>query len=751
MNNANSDKIVHSKDEPERKWYVSRRGFLIGCATTGAALALGIPLGLPPARRKMAEVIEGDTTFSYGALDPLVWIEILPDERVRLFVTKTEMGQGIHTALAQIVAEELEIAWEKLDVIHANTSRGGGRYRGTSGSTSVKTLYNPLRQAAATVREMLRAQAASHLGAPAENLIARDGAFQIVGDPDTRVSYGALVAGEVDWQVPKKNVPLKPATEFKIIGQPIPRIDLPDKVTGQAIYGHDVRVEGMLYGAVARAPTLEASMLSAQPGQAAEMPGGVQVVIDVENGFAGVVAESRVQAVAARDALEIEWDEGYLWQQTELEEIVTVGGPDGTNIRREGDAPSILAQDTTLASEYRVGFGAHANLETQAALADVNTGGGHVWTSTQFEMVVRSSVANALGVEEEKIEVTPTQVGGGFGRRTGGDSIANAAVEAARLSIAVGAPVHVSWDRVEEMRCGYFRPLTHYRFSAALDGNGRIEAIELLQASGDAMFSLFPALVSRVIGFDFGATRGMMIPYVIPNCETTVWRMPLAVSTGTWRGVGLFPNTFPVESFIDELAHAAGADPVQFRLDHLPDNSMGQRLRAVLEAAAERSGWGTAPPEGRARGVACCNDAGTVVAQVAEVSVDQDTGQIRVHRVTAAMDCGRTINPNGAIAQVEGSIVMGASSALLEEITIKDGRVEAGNFDRYPLLKLRDAPDVETILLQAPDGRPRGVGEPAVGPIAPAIGNAFFALTGVRLRRLPMTRERVKSGLADVS
>ena len=744
------------KNEPERKWTISRRGFLVGMATTGTALALGIPLGLPAARRKIAQLVEGDTGFSFGPLDPLVWIEISPDDHIRLFVTKTEMGQGVHTALAQIVAEELEISWERLTVVHASTDRrGGDSYRGTSGSMSVRTLYDPLRQAAATMREMLRTEAASYLDQPAERLVARDGGFDVAGDPDTRVSYGTLVSGEVDWRVPKEDVPLKPANEFRFIGQSVPRIDLPAKVTGQAVYGYDVRAEGMLYGAVARPPTLEAKMLSARPGQVAEMPGVVQVVI--EDDFAAVVAESRVQAAAARDALEIEWDEGYPWQQEELEEIVTVGGPDGVNIRREGDAPSILTQGTPLTAEYRTGFGAHATLETQAALADVadkehpDASGGRVWASTQFELIVRRRVASAIGAEEEQIEVIPTHVGGGFGRKASVSSVADAAAEAARLSKAIGAPVHVSWDRTEEMQCGYFRPLTHHRYSATLDGSGRIEAIKLLQASGDAMLGMFPEIVGRIMGFDFGATRGMMIPYAIPNCEITVWSYPLPIPTGTWRGVGLFPNTFPVESFMDELAHAAGADPLQFRLDHLPDDALGQRMRAVLEAAAERSGWGTPPPEGRARGIACCADAGSVVAEVAEVSLNQDTGRIRVHQVVAAMDCGLTINPDGAIAQVEGAIVMGASAALIEEITVKDGHVEAGNLDRYPLLRLRDAPDVETILLEVPDGRPRGVGEPAIGPIGPAIGNAFFALTGVRLRQLPMTPERVKSALAGTS
>jgi isoquinoline 1-oxidoreductase beta subunit len=592
---------------------------------------------------------------------------------------------------------------------------------------------------------MLRIQAISYLNQPAERLVARDGAFELVGDPDTRISYGALVAGVVDWQVPEEDVPLKPAGEFKLIGRSLPRVDLPAKVTGDAVYGYDARAEGMLYGAVARPPTFEATMLSAQAGQASGMPGVVHVVI--EDDLAGVVAESRLQATAARDALEIEWDEGTLWQQAELEEMVAVGGPGGVNIQRQGKAHSILADRTPISAEYSVGFGAHASLEPQAALADVDADGGRVWTSTQAESGVRTGVAKAIGVKPEQVEIIPTYLGGGFGRKISLDPIVDAAVSAARLSKAVGAPVHVGWDRTEEMRYGFFRPFTRHKLSAALDGEGRVAALSWQQASGDGLAGVLPEIANRIIGFDIGATRAARITYAIPNLDVTAWRRQLPIPTGTWRGVGLFPNIFPIESFVDELAHAAGADPLQYRLDHLPDSILGQRMRAVLEAVAERAEWGRALPDGRAHGVACCVDAGTVVAEVAEVSLEQNVGRIRVHRVVAAMDCGQAVNPNGAIAQVEGCIVMGTSVALLEEITVKDGRVEADNFGRYPLLKLRDAPDIETVLLQAPDGKPRGVGEPPIGPIAPAIANAFFALTGVRLRQLPMTPERVNSAL----
>jgi isoquinoline 1-oxidoreductase beta subunit len=368
-------------EEPGRGWYISRRGFLIGMAATGAALALGIPLGLPALRRTVAGQTEGDGGgFFGGTLDPLIWIKVFPEGRILLYVPKAEMGQGIHTALAQIAAEELEVAWEQLDVQHASTSQADDNFRGTSGSMSVATLYDPLRQAAATLREMLRAEAARVLDQPAEELVARDGAFELSGEPQVRVTYGELAARDVAWQVPEEAVPLKPASQYRFIGQPIPRVDLPRKVTGEAVFGYDARAEGILYGAAVHRPTIEARMLSARPGDAAAMPGVVKVVI--EEDFAGVVAKSRQQAISALGALEVAWDEGYLWQQDELEALVTAGGRGAVNIQREGDASAVLGQDTPIVAEYRTGMAAHAPMEPQAALADVGPDGGRVWTST---------------------------------------------------------------------------------------------------------------------------------------------------------------------------------------------------------------------------------------------------------------------------------------------------------------------------------------------------------------------------------
>lgn len=748
MSEQQGGQINQTPEEPEGGWYISRRGFLIGMAATGAALALGIPLGLPHVRRAAAGLTEGDAGgFGSGTLDPMIWFEVHADGRVRVYLPKAEMGQGIHTALAQIAAEELEVTWEQLEVLHASTGQADDNFRGTSGSMSVATLYDPLREAAAALREMLRAEAARVLNQPAGQLVAGEGAFELQGDPSTRVTYGELVSGGVDWQFPEEEITLKPASDYRFIGQSMPRVDIPAKVTGEAVYGYDARADGMLYGAAAHPPTIEAKMRSAAAGQAERMPGVVKVVI--EDGFAGVVAESRLQAMAARNALEVDWDKGYLWQQGELEDLVTVGGRSGVNIQREGNAPSVLERGRPITAEYRTGMAAHATMEPQAALADIDADGGRVWTSTQFEMNERRDVAAALGLEPEQIEVIPTYLGGGFGRKFPLKPVPNAAVEAARLSRAVGAPVHVGWDRFEETRNGFVRPLTHHQLAAVLDGQGRIAAIVHEQASGDALFGGFPKPVAAVAGFDFGSTRGAQIPYAIQNREVTVWRRPMPIPTGSWRGLGLMANIFAIETFVDELARAANADPLRFRLDHLPDDALGQRLGAALEAAAERARWGSDLPEGWAQGIACGVDGGTVVAEVAEISLDRDSGRIRVHRVVAAVDPGRVINPNGAMAQIEGSIVMGTSAALLEEITVQDGRVEAGNFDAYPLLRMADAPEVETILLEASDGKPRGLGEPPIGPIAPAIGNAFFALTGIRLRRLPMTAERVKAVLGS--
>ncbi len=706
---------------------------------TGGALALGFFVGVPYARLKIAEAFDGATAPGSFTDDPWAWFEITSENEIKLFISKAEMGQGVHTSIAQIGADELGVELSDLRVIQATTASGPADGFGTSGSSSVSSVFTPLRQAAATLREMLRTEAAVVLGVTPNALTVDGPAFVVTADPSRSVTFGELVATNPTWEVPEEAVPVKPRADYTLIGQPARRIDIPAKVSGQAVYGYDVRLDGMKYGAVARPPTIEATMTSAAPGDAESLP-GVHSVLATED-FAGAVADSRAAARAAVANMAVTWDEGKLWQQEELDEIVTVGNGNGITIQQEGNAPRVLEQRTDVTAEYRTPFAVQASLEPQAAAAEVLPDRVRVWVSTQMHERVRPTVAEALGVDEEIVEIIPTYIGGGFGRKSGFE----VAVEAARLAQAAGVPVHVGWDRTEEMRDGYFRPPTHHKLYAALDDSGRIEAMEHRQASGDVAFDFLPGMMATVMGADFGAYRGATIRYAVPNRKTIAWRTPLPVRTGWWRGLGLLANTYALESFMDEVALVAGADPLQFRIDHMPDDDWGRRGRAVLEAVGDLSSWSAPLEAGRGRGIAFCTDVDTIVAQVAEVSVDEESGGLRVHQVYAAMDCGLTINPNGAKAQIEGNIMWGVGSALFEEMRVVDGQVAIDNFNNYPLLTMQAAPHVESVLLEAADGVPRGVGEPPIGPVAAAIANALADLNGTRVRTLPMTPDRVRT------
>jgi isoquinoline 1-oxidoreductase beta subunit len=724
----------------KRRWRISRRGFLIGVGAAGVGLALGVTFGLPAMRLRIFDGLDSGGGFGEVPADPWAWFEVLPDSRLRLYLAKVEMGQGVHTSLAQIAAEELGVGWEDLEVMQATTRVGVQDTSGTTGSFSVSTTYEPLRQAAATLRQMLHTRAASTLGAPATQIEWRERVFVVKDTPDRQIPLGDLVATPGEWEAPAEPVPLKAQSEFKVIGQPVKRVDIPAKVTGQAVYGYDVKAPGMKFGAILRPPTIEGKLKSVNVEQAKTMPGVHSVVVDDD--FVGVVADSRRHAQGALAKIEATWDEGKLWQQAEIESFISVGGSGGISIQKSGDAAGRLRSGAVISSEYRSPFAVQTPLEAQAALADVGNGKALIWVSTQMQHAVRSEVVKATGLKEEEIEVIPTYLGGGFGRKSGFE----VAVEAARLSQASGVPVHVGWTRTEELRYGYFRPPTHHKLSARLNDQGLIDAIEHQQASGDVAAQFVPGFLTTLFGADFGATRGARIPYNIAHIHTLAFRRPLAIRTGWWRGLGLLANTFAVESFIDELAHLAKEDPLAFRLAHLNrDDARQRRLAAVLEAAADRAGWGTPLAAGRARGLACCIDSDTVVAEIAEISYDADLSKISVHSVTAAMDCGLTINPDGAKAQIEGNIMWGVGSSLIEELQVKDGRITPANFNDYPILTMKEAPHVESVLLEAGDGKPRGVGEPPIGPVAAAIGNAFFSLTGVRLRQIPFTPERIKA------
>ena len=723
-----------SKPEKSRvkKWRMSRRGFLIGLGATTATVAIGVAAGLPAIRLNFAETVSsGENPLGTIDAPPSSWFEVSSDNTIRFYVPKVEMGQGVHTSLAQIAAEELAVDWTQIEVIQAGTNQGLNDGAGTGNSDSVSSTFTPIRQAAATLREMLRTEAAQQLDITPAVLIAANGAFSVENMPELEITYGDIVNGAdlSTWEVPETPPALKPSSQFKFVGKSVQRVDFKSKLTGEAVYGYDMRVPNMLYGTVAHAPTIEGKLRRTREGDAMSKDGVVAVV--AERDFAGVVAESRLQAQIGLANMELEWDEGKLWNQDEIDDLVTVGNGTRVVVQKAGEADDIL-DGNALTASFRTPFAAHAHLEAQAALVDVQPEKVTAWVSTQSAFAVRSDIAEAADVDEEQVEVIPSFLGGGFGRKLN----VEVAVEATRLSKAAKRPVHVGWTRTQDMRNGFFRPPTHHVLRGVVGENGHIQAIEHAQASGDVLFSVVPGVLTAVAGADFGAYRGARIHYDgIPNIQTVAHRIKLPVRTGPWRGLGLLANTFAIESFMDDMAHSVDADPLAFRLAHFGDSVLSQRFVRVLETAAERAGWGQPLPEGHALGVACCIDANTVVAQIAEVSVEN--GRIRVHKVTCALDPGLVINPDGAIAQTQGAIVMGLSSTLFEKITVQNGRIEAQNFDRYPLLTMKETPDIDVMLLESGD-EPFGMGEPPIGPIAAAVGNAVFQLTGQRLTSLPM-------------
>lgn len=720
---------LHEPAESRKNRRLNRRDFLIVLGVGAAGLIAGVRLGTPYLRLRLVDFLEesGGPPSNIDA-PPDAWFEILIDNTVNLYLPKSEMGQGVHTGLAQIAAEELEIELDQMQVFHAPTTRLVDPV-GTSASNTISSLFTPILEVAATLRELMRAEAARQLNVQPQDLDLEAGVFSLKSDPGQQRTYGELFQYLDQWELPDDPPALKETSQYRMIGKPFPRVDLPAKVVGKALYGFDVRVPGMLYGAVARPETIEGKLISADPGQAVDQPGVVQVV--TEDDFAGVVAQSREAAYQALANLQLEWDPGKLWQQDEIEAMVTVGEGRGVVIQREGNINQALNSGTLVEAEYRTPMAFHAYMEPMAAVADVRLDGVEIWASTQAANRLRGAVANAIQRQSDEIVVHPVYLGGGFGRKI--DELA--AVEAARLSNAVGRPVQVAMSRPEDFSTSFVRPPTHSILRASLDSNGMIMAIEHQASSGEVAFPFLPSIMGTVLGADFGSYRGANIFYSVPNKKTTAWLAQLPVSTGWWRGLGLMPNTFAVESFIDELSTAANLDPLEFRLRHLPEDETGQRTRNALEVAAEEANWAASLPGDRAQGLAISYDYGTIMVEIAEVSVEND--QIRVHKVTAVADPGLVINPDSVIAQTQGAITMGLSATLLEEVQIKDGSFQASNFDQYPLLRNADAPDIEVVVLNSSQ-TPTGMGEPPIGPIPAAVANAVFAATGQRLRRLPL-------------
>lgn len=717
---------------------LSRRTFLRSGAAAGGVLIVGalIPgCGREPVPRSSAPFA------------PNAWVRLTRDGLVTVVVDRSEMGQCIATALPMLVAEELDADWSKVrfefapaNPVYANPLFGAAQL--TGGSSSVRAAWQPLREAGAKARAMLVQAAAAEWKVAPEACRTENG-FVVHEPSGRRADYGSLVDAAANLSIPA-TVKLKDPKSFRLIGKPTARLDAERQVEGLPIFGIDVRLPGMLTACLARCPTLGGKVARFDSAKASTLP-GVKHVIALDSGVA-VVADGYWSARQGVEALDVTWEHG---PNANLSSVALADGfeqaldAEGKLARRDGD-PDAPRSGTRIEARYRVPYLAHATMEPMNCTAHVSAGRCELWVPTQYQQGdpnfgggVRRVAADAAGVKEPQVDVHTTQLGGGFGRRLELDYVADAVT----LSRRLGVPVKVVWSREDDMQHDYHRPASHHALEAVIE-NGTPVAWRHRVASQSILARWIPGLLPEWLvslltpvknGVDPNAVEGAVeMPYAIANVRVEWMPMDVPVPVGFWRSVGHSYTGFVVESFIDELAHAAKADPFAFRRALLRN---APRHLAVLDLAAEKAGWGQPLASGRHRGIAVHESFGSVVAEVAEVSVEGS--EIRVHRVVCAIDCGLVVNPLTVEAQIAGGVVFGLSAALHGEITFESGRVQQSNFHDYAPLRCSEAPQVEVHIVGAGDS-PTGVGEPGVPPIAAAVANAVFAATGKRLRSLPL-------------
>lgn len=712
---------------------ISRRSFLKTGALVGGGLVLGIHLDL-------AGAMEQQAAKPAAAVVPNAFIRIAPDETVTILVNHSEMGQGVYTSLPMLINEELDADWSRIkvesapvDPVYNHTAYG---IQMTGGSTSVWSEYDRLRMVGAAAREMLVAAAAATWKVDKKTCTAEKG--KIRHTSGKTLSYGKLAAKAAALPVPQ-DLKLRDASKFKLIGKPTRRLDSAEKVNGSARFGLDVSLPGMLTAVVARPPIFGGKVKSFDAGKARTVP-GVKDVVQVPSGVA-VLATDFWQAKAGREALQIVWDEGHgaeLSTPTMLEHYRGQSMTPGKVAKKAGDADAAMASAARkFTAEYNVPYLAHATMEPMNCTVDLRPDSCEIWTGTQFQTVDRAAAAKAAGLQPEQVKIHTMFLGGGFGRRA--NPASDFVSEAVHVAKAAKSPVKVIWTREDDMKGGYYRPMWHDQISAGLDGEGKPVAWKhTIVGQSITKGTTFEKVMVKE-GIDHTSVEGAAdMPYDVPNLLVDLHSPALEVPVLWWRSVGHSHTAFVVESFLDELAHAAKKDPLEFRKGLLAKHP---RHLGVLTLAAEKAGWSKPVSRGRGRGIAVHESFGSFVAEVAEVSVDPK-GAIRVHKVVCAVDCGRYVNPETIRAQMESGIVFGLSAALHGAITLKDGKVEQSNFHDYPVLRLNEMPVVEVHIVKSTE-KPGGVGEPGVPPIAPAVANAVFSLTGARLRELPMTPERV--------
>ena len=672
------------------------------------------------------------------------FIRIGADEVITIRVNHSEMGQGVYTSLSMLVAEELECDWTKIRVEGAPVAQPyyhaeWGIIQGTGGSTSVSSEWKRLREVGATAREMLIAAAADTWKVDKTTCRAENGI--VIHSSGKKATYGQLAEKAAKMSVPE-NIQLKDDSEFKIIGKPMKRLDTPEKTNGAGIFGIDVTIPGMLTAVVARLPVFGAKVASFNADKAKAVP-GVKEVVQVSSGVA-VVATGFWPAVTGRDALEITWDEGpnaRLSTDGMREQYAALAKTPGTVARKDGDPQQALLKPAKLVNaEYQVPYLAHAPMEPLNCVVDLQPESCEIRTGTQFQSEDQRRAAEIAGLKPEQVRIHTTLLGGGFGRRA--NPASDFVIEAVEIAKAAKQPVKVIWTRENDMKGWWYRPMWYDRIAGGLDPNGNLVAWRQTIVGQSIIPNTPFEGYMRPDGIDPTSVEGAAdMPYEIPNILVDLHSPKIGVPVQWWRSVGHSHTAFVVESFMDELAHAAGQDPYEFRRKLL---AQSPRHKRVLELVAQKADWGAPLSEGRARGIALHESFNSFVAQVAEVSVSAD-GAVNVHRVVCAVDCGKVTNPDIVAAQMEGGIVFGLTAALYGEITFKNGRVEQSNFHNYQMLTMKEMPKVEAYIVPSQES-PSGVGEPGVPPIAPAVANAVFSATGIRIRRLPIRAAELKTG-----
>lgn len=711
----------------------SRRQFLKTTALAGGGLLLSFHM---PAFGK-GSGIPAATNFI-----PNAFIRIGTDDMVTVIINHSEMGQGSYTSLSQLVADELDADWSKIKVefapVDAVYNHPGFGMMGTGGSTSTWVEWDRFRKAGATGRHMLVEAAAQTWSVDAGSCKTEKG-YVIHTTTGRKLSYGQLVDKAATIKAPA-DVKMKDAKDYNFIGKPVKRIDTPGKINGTAVFGLDVKVAGLLTALIARPPVFGGKVKSFNADKAKAIK-GVKEVVQIDRGIA-VVADGFWAAKLGREALEIDWDNGALAtldstaQGKQYEELAK---QPGAVAKKEGDVNAVKDKAVkTIEVAYDLPYLAHAPMEPLNCVADVRADSCEIWVGTQFQTVDLMTAAFITGLKPDQVKLHTTLLGGGFGRRAVLD--AHFVSEAVQVSKAMKAPVKVMWTREDDIKGGYYRPRAYHKISAGIDAAGK--PIFWKHNVVCQSFAVGTPLEAMMVqnGVDGTAVEGVAdLPYHVPNLQVE-WNMaPGGVPTLWWRSVGSSHTAFVVEGMIDELAHAAGKDPYQYRRMLLEKHP---RLLKVLDTVAEKGGWKKPVTPGRGRGISIHESFGSVVAHVTEVSITANK-KLKVHKVTCVIDCGQTVNPDTIKAQMEGCIVFGLTAALYGEITFEKGKVKQSNFNDYKMLRINEMPQVDVHILDSKE-KMGGVGEPGVPPVAPAVMNALFMLTGKRVRNLPLRPDDLK-------